>query len=197
MRTLRKKPKEYQAVCKKRTHKAFLVALGVLLAPLAAEASSWPQFWESLSHSDYIQSGHSGPVVYDFFDPNCIYCAESYKSELTSTQTGKLTVRYIPVGFLTPSSFGKAAAIMEAKDPVEALAMDMAGEVNGDTGGIAGIEPRPSVRDAIERNESLLRETGVDIVPDLVFRLPDGHVGMVRGVFPPFVLRDISLGRMP
>ncbi|MFA7657790.1 hypothetical protein [Acidithiobacillus thiooxidans] len=40
-------------------------------------------------------------------------------------------------------------------------------------------------------------QTGNDNVPDLVFRLPDGHVGMIRGLFPVSALDAIVAGQMP
>jgi thiol:disulfide interchange protein DsbG len=73
----------------------------------------------------------------------------------------------------------------------------MKGVVQNGTGGVRAIDPDAAARAGLQYNRSMLIETGVDIVPDLVFRLPDGHVGMIKGVFPDSVLRDIVHGRMP
>ncbi|MBU2766902.1 thioredoxin fold domain-containing protein [Acidithiobacillus ferrivorans] len=136
-------------------------------------------------------------MVYDFFDPNCYYCPAPYKMEQQFIQEGKLTVRYVPVGFLTPSSLGKSAAILEAPNPPVALAVDMEGVVQNGTGGVLAIDPDAVARAGLAVQPLDAHRTGVDIVPDLVFRLPDGHVGMIKGVFPDSVLRDIVHGRMP
>lgn len=136
-------------------------------------------------------------VVYDFFDPNCPYCAEAFQRELPFIQSGKLTVRYIPVAILTPSSLGKAAAILESQKPAQALAMDFRGVLQNGSGGIRSISPSAPVRASFERNLQFLLQTGNDVVPDLVFRLPDGHVTMIRGLFPASALQSIVQGQMP
>ena len=178
-------------------YKALSASLMLGFVPLAAHGASWVQYWRQLDHSAYVQVGHGPVVVYDFFDPNCSYCPAPYKLEQQFIQEGKLTVRYVPVGFLTPSSLGKSAAILEAPNPPTALAVDMEGVVQNGTGGVRAIDPDAAARVGLQYNRSMLIETGVDIVPDLVFRLPDGHVGMIKGVFPDSVLRDIVRGRMP
>ena len=117
--------------------------------------------------------------------------------KLPFIQSGKHTVRYIPVAILTPSSLGKAAAILEAQKPAQALAVDFCGVLQNGSGGIHGITPSAPVRAGIERNLRFLLQTGNDVVPDLIFRLPDGHVSTIRGLFPVSALQAIVQGRMP
>ena len=180
-----------------RWRKALIASITLGVVPIAAFGSSWTQYWRTLDHAAYVQVGHGPVLVYDFFDPNCAYCLTPYKMEQSYIQSGKLTVRYIPVGFLTGSSFGKAAAILQARNPQWALAVDMRGIAESGTGGIAPAMPTPAARHGLQFNQALLERAGVDIVPDLVFRLPDGHVGMIKGVFPGYAMESIAAGRMP
>ena len=180
-----------------RRHSSLVTAVLVVMMPVLTNAATWAQYWRSLAHASYVQIGHGPVLVYDFFDPNCAYCLTSYKMEQSYIQSGKLTVRYIPVGFLTGSSFGKAAAIIQARNPRRALAMDMRGIEESGTGGIVPAMPTTAMRYGLQHNQALLEQAGVDIVPDLVFRLPDGHVGMIKGVFPGYAMESIAAGRMP
>lgn len=176
------------------------VIFGVLLAlfpALAFAAGGWDRFWQELSSSTYIQVGSGKEVVYEFFDPNCPYCGQAMETEAPFISSGKLTVRYIPVPALEASSMGKAAAILESQNPQAALVEDLRGALHTGAGGIAGVMPTQAVRASLERNLGLLRQTGMDIVPDLVFRLPDGHVGLIKGIFPDFALTRIIQGREP
>ena len=58
----------------------------------------------------YIQEGHHGPVIYDFTDTNCPFCHLIYVVEARLIREGKLTVRYVPVAIIKPSSMPEAAA---------------------------------------------------------------------------------------
>ena len=169
----------------------------IFFSETALASGGWDHYWKTLATSTNIQVGHGSVLVYDFFDPNCPYCAEAFQRELPFIQSGKLTVRYIPVAILTPSSLGKAAAILEAQKSAQALAVDFRGVLQNGSGGIHGIIPSAPVRAGIESNLQLLLQTGNDVVPDLIFRLPDGHVGMIRGLFPVSALQAIVQGRMP
>lgn len=175
----------------------------IFFSETALASGGWHQYWKTLATSTNIQVGHGPVLVYDFFDPNCPYCAEAFRREIPFIQSGKLTVRYIPVAILTPSSLGKAAAILESPKPAQALATDLQGVMRDGSSGIRGITPSATVRAGIERNLQILLQTGNDIVPDLIFRLPDGHgladghVGMIRGLLPASALQSIVQGRMP
>lgn len=169
----------------------------LLFSGTALASGGWHQYWKNLGTSTYIQIGSGKTVVYDFFDPNCAYCAEAFKRELPAIQAGQLSVRYVPVAILTASSLGKAAAILESHAPAHALALDFQGVMQNGSGGVRAVTPSDQARAGIARNLRLLLQTGNDIVPDLVFRLPNGHVGMIRGLFPVSALDSIIAGQMP
>lgn len=138
-------------------------------------------YWQALAHTRYIQEGSKGPVIYDFYDPNCPYCHEIYtwlQNPITSQQ---VRVRFITVGFLTPSSAGKAAAILAASDPLAAMKIneDKFSTEGGPEGGIppASAAVQKKMRPALDFNASLLINKEAEVlgipgasVPFLVFR---------------------------
>jgi len=183
---------------RKTLRRLVVAALCSLAASNACASGGWHRFWGQLDHSAYIQLGNSKTVVYDFFDPKCPYCLDAFVKEMPFVNSGRIAVRFVPVGFLTPSSFGKAAFLLESPNPQAALFSDMRGVSRDDSGGVPALSsPSPGIRAALQHNQELLEQTGSDLVPDLVFRLPDGHVGMIRGDFPPYALQAISRGEMP
>ena len=64
--------------------------------------------------------------LYVLFDPNCVYCQMLYKEihRLDLIKDQKVQIRWVPVGFLKPSSKGMAAAIFNADNPLQALEKD-------------------------------------------------------------------------
>ncbi|WP_438266993.1 hypothetical protein [Igneacidithiobacillus copahuensis] len=95
-------------------------ALAATAAPLPpiTQGSYWNVIGQRLT---YIQEGTKGPVIYDFFDPNCPYCHGMYDEEQPLIRAGKLTVRYVPVAYLMPSSAPEAAAILQSPHRLSAL----------------------------------------------------------------------------
>ncbi|PKY11982.1 thiol:disulfide interchange protein [Acidithiobacillus marinus] len=163
--------------------------LGILLLQSAvsvAMASPAPSdedldYWQALAHTRYIQEGSKGPIVYDFYDPNCPYCHEIYTWLQNPIDSQQIRVRFITVGFLSPSSPGKAAAILAASDPLAALKLNENnfGTEDGPNGGIspASDAVQNKMRSALDFNASLLINKEAEVlgiqgasVPFLVFR---------------------------
>ncbi|RDU99478.1 thiol:disulfide interchange protein DsbG [Trinickia dinghuensis] len=76
-----------------------------------------------LERSHWIAEGNPDAkrIVYVFTDPNCPYCNRLWVDMQPWVKTGKVQVRNIVVGILTPTSYGKAAALLEAQHPRQAL----------------------------------------------------------------------------
>ncbi|BBF66695.1 Thiol:disulfide interchange protein DsbG [Acidithiobacillus ferridurans] len=152
-------------------------------------------FWQLMGKKlTYIQEGHQGPVVYDFTDTNCPFCHLLYVTEARLIREGKLTVRYVPVAIIKPSSMPEAAAILQADNPVAALqkaedaiakgmktgkpanlarATDAIGKASPKT--IAAIKK-------IEANNVFLQEIGVDDLPDIIYLPKKGKLGLITGL---------------
>jgi len=140
-----------------------------------------------MKQASWIRDGKSAHVIYVFFDPNCPYCHKVYEMLRPHVQRGEVELRWVVVGKLTTTSIGKAATILEAKDPTEAFYRNER-DFSQATGSFGGIEEEPVPReDTIRRlntNLALLNRTGFDAVPTLLFRTKDGKADIVRGAPP-------------
>lgn len=119
------------------------------------------------------------------FDPNCIYCHKTYKDLKGYVAKGAVKVNIIQVGFLKPSSLGKAAAILAAKDPAKALATDEKGfNVAAEEGGI-----KPDLSDSaavaqVKENNAWMQAQGIGGTPYLLFRDAEGKAHAIGGYDP-------------
>jgi thiol:disulfide interchange protein DsbG len=139
-------------------------------------------YWQALSHTHYIEEGSKGPILYDFFDPNCPYCHQVYTWLQNPIDNGRLRVRFIVVGFLTHSSKGKASAILAASNPLTALKQTEMGFTMTKAGPDGGIDPASAaviakMQDRLHFNKSRLQGKEFQIagapvvsVPFLVYR---------------------------
>ena len=95
-----------------------LAALETAVHPPLGEAA-----WKELEAGRWIADGNiSAPrIVYVFTDPNCPFCAKLWADARPWVDSGKVQLRHVIVGILTPTSRGKAAALLTDKNPSKAL----------------------------------------------------------------------------
>jgi thiol:disulfide interchange protein DsbG len=150
-------------------------------ATLAQAATS---MLADMGQASWIRDGKSPHVIYVFFDPNCPYCHRVYESLRPQVQRAEVELRWIPIGILTTTSPGKAAALLEAPDPTAALHQNEQ-HFSVETGGLGGISEEPLPRDEtlkrLDRNLALLRRSGNDAVPSLLFRDRQGEPYFIVG----------------
>jgi len=148
-----------------------------------------------IRQASWIRDGQSKHVLYVFFDPNCPYCHKVYEGLRKQVELGEVELRWIPVGILMTTSLGKAASMLEAKDPTAALHLNEQ-RFTTEGGTFGGIDeepvPRADTLKKLEANLALLRRTGQDAVPSLLFRTRDGKSHFVRGAPPPAMLERIA-----
>ena len=73
--------------------------------PGSADSTAWRQ----LEASHWIADGRDGArVVYVFTDPNCPYCNKLWSEARPRVAAGKIQLRHVIVGILTPTRPGKA-----------------------------------------------------------------------------------------
>ncbi|MBN6739406.1 thioredoxin fold domain-containing protein [Acidithiobacillus sp. MC6.1] len=173
----------------------FLVPPLVAAAPNGAVQDAAPLL-QRLDHAHWIAQGHGPHVLYVIFDPNCPYCHVLYDELQPRIQPDQLTVRYVPVGYLAPSSFGKAAAILEAKNPLAAIQKNETGfNVTSHDGAIPEILPNTASTNALHSNMGILKATGQKIVPTLIYTRRDNTVKIIKGTPDqadlPAVLKEI------
>lgn len=147
-----------------------------------------------IQQATWIRDGKSAHVIYVFFDPNCPYCHKVYEMLRPQVQRGEVELRWVVTGRLMATSIGKAAAMLEAKDPTEAFYRNERG-FSQETGSFGGIEEEPAPReDTLRRlnaNLALLNRSGFDAVPALLFRTNDGKADIIRGAPPAAFLEKL------
>ncbi|MGC8478139.1 MAG: hypothetical protein ACP5NP_17450, partial [Acetobacteraceae bacterium] len=99
-------------------------------------------------------------------------CHRLYERAVPLLAAGKLRLRVVMVGFLKPTSFGRAAAILMAADPAAALAADERDfDVTHEEGGIAPATAiPPAIHAAVAADTALLARTGEEATPTLLWR---------------------------
>ncbi len=161
-------------------------------ATKAAQQSALTKILRAAKDAGWIAEGNGPRLVYIFFDPNCPYCHKLYQESRTWVGRDGLQLRWIPVGILMPSSAGKAAAILEAKDPLAAFREneDKFGSAPR-FGGIAEAPPSQATGKRLQQNTMLFKQTGMPGVPVILFREASGSVRIVEGTPSPRLLDEM------
>ena len=108
---------------------------------------------------------------------------------------GKLQLRHVMVGILTPTSAGKAAALLGAKDPASALDAHERGHVASNAKTLASGRPKPlgdegvkplatvppELSTRLDANAQLMASYGLRATPALVWKDARGAVQMRQG----------------
>lgn len=153
--------------------------------------------WGQLEKSHWIADGRgSAPrTVYVFTDPNCPYCNKLWADARPWVDAGKLQLRHVMVGILTPTSAGKAAALLGAKDPAAALDAHERGHVASNAKTLASGRPKPlgdegvkplatvppALAAQLDTNANLMASYGLRATPALVWKDAGGAVQMRQG----------------
>ena len=135
--------------------------------------------WDALGKTEWIGDGDPAAprVVYAFTDPNCGFCHQFWAESQPWITAGKVQVRHIMVAILSPSSEGKAAALLAAPDRRAALT---AHETQLAGGGVKPLAPIPTaVLEKIAANNRLMGQLGLVGTPSILYQ--DAH-GVVRNV---------------
>jgi thiol:disulfide interchange protein DsbG len=175
----------------RRSSKQSASVLSLLLAALvlgsSASARADLSTWQKLQRSTWVSQGPKNPhhLIYVVMDPNCPYCHDLW-TLLRARYAKGLQVRYVMVGFIAANSPGKAAAILEAPNPSQALDENELnwGDMANDMGG--GIKPKnemtPDTGMSLMVNEQLIRSLGVEGTPALIYEDRGGHTHVVQSV---------------
>lgn len=138
-----------------------------------------------IGQATWIAEGKGPHVVYVFFDPNCPYCHKVYENTRARVKSGKLQLRWIPVGILVATSHGKAGAILGAKDPLKAFYQNEDHyDRSAGGGGINEDLVTPAVDKKLQANADLLARTRVGAVPLMLFRTDNGTPILIQGSPP-------------
>lgn len=154
--------------------------------------------WGQLQNSRWLADGadKAPRTVYVFTDPNCPYCNKFWSDARPWVDAGKVQLRHVIVGILTPTSPGKAAALLASKNPEAALATYERGQMTATAKGLAAGRPRPlgdegmqplssipaAIQAQLDANEKTMAELGLRATPAVVWRDAKGAVQMRTGV---------------
>jgi thiol:disulfide interchange protein DsbG len=153
--------------------------------------------WSKLESSHWIEDGRKGAprTVYVFTDPNCPYCNKFWADARPWVDSGKVVLRHVMVGILTPTSAGKAAALLADKDPAAALTAYERGHMDQNGKSIASGRARPlgdaglkpltdipaDIQARLAANERLMASLGLQATPAMAWRDASGAVQMRTG----------------
>lgn len=160
-----------------------------------------PTLLDEAEQATWIAEGHGQKVIYVIFDPNCPYCHLVYTE--SQPYLRDFQFRWIPVGILTPTSAGKAAAMLEAHDRKRALAENEDHFVHA-RGKLGGLPPllhaSNQTRLDLASNEALLLKTGMQVVPTILFLDRQGQVKVIKGAPAksdfPSLLQEVAGGSL-
>lgn len=153
--------------------------------------------WSKLEKSHWIADGREDAprTVYVFTDPNCPYCNKLWADARPWVDAGKVQLRHVMVGILTPTSAGKAAALLGDKNPAAALDAYERRHVASNAKTLASGRPKPLGDDSLkplsvipagiaaqlDANAALMASYGLQATPALVWKDAKGGVQMRQG----------------
>jgi len=142
--------------------------------------------WNSIQKTTWIQQGDvkSPHKLYVIADPNCRFCHQLYDDLQTEINNGNVAVRWVLIGFLKPSSKGRALAILAADDPLKAMSINEKGfnDAN-EEGGIPPLaEASPSAQQALDNNMNFMIANRLTATPIILYKAQNGVVNELSGL---------------
>lgn len=137
--------------------------------------------WRQLEKSTWIGDGKkTAPrIVYTFTDPNCPYCNKFWKDARPWVDAGKVQLRHVMVAILGPTSPGKAAALLAAKDPQAALTQHEQQHAKGGTQALNQIPP--AIQAKLDANQQLMQQLGASATPTIFYQDASGNLQKLQG----------------
>ncbi len=175
-------------------------------APAPARQAAAPVRWAELEHAGWIADGRDDAPrkIYVFTDANCPYCTKFWSDARPWVESGKVQLRHVMVAVISPTSVGKAAALMTDPDPAKRLAGYEQAHAFGVARMMAGgpkqsledpkLQPLAQVPDAVKAtlmaHERLMNRLRLQGTPGIAWRAPNGEVAAQVGV-PPGQLESV------
>ncbi|MCW4150282.1 thiol:disulfide interchange protein DsbG [Halomonas sp. 18H] len=143
------------------------------------------ELWQEMDNRHWVRDGdkEAPRIVYTFSDPNCPYCRQFWEDAQPWVESGEVQVRHLMVGILKADSPEKAAAILNADNPSEALAEHYR------SGAMPSIESDEQSEEWVSNNTQLLRDSQLHATPATFYQDDNGDVHSVMGAPSPNKLR--------
>lgn len=179
-------------------HLVTLLSLSLMVASTSTAAGERmadvaKKMLNNIDQATWISDGKSTHVAYIFFDPNCPYCHSTYLNTRDAVKNNAIEIRWIPVGILTATSYGKAASIMDAKDPLTAFYQNEDHYARGEGGGgiDEALDGTEKTQKALKMNAELLQLTGFNALPSILFHDKNNQAVIIQGAPSPEKLKII------
>lgn len=158
-----------------------------------APKTNYQQFLPLLQKSAYVADGPGAGkpvrnVIYAISDPNCPYCHMTWQALRPYVAKG-LEIRWVMTAVLGGDSANKAAQILSAKVPLEAL--DKEQKAFGQEAPSA-YPVSAGVREKLNENMALLTKMGFGGVPALIYKDSKGNWTAINGAPQPEKLDEIA-----
>ena len=147
--------------------------------------------WNELEHARWIADGRDDAPrrIYVFMDANCGYCVKLWAQSRPWVDAGKVQLRYLMVGVISPTSGGKAATILADRNPsarLDAYERAHAFGVAPHAMGHPDVEPLDPIPPALGRllDDHLRLMVGLSLrgTPGIAFRALNGQVATRPGL---------------
>lgn len=170
----------------------FALILTAVPTAIPADAAPPDTILADASKTTWIAEGKGQRVVYIFIDANCPSCALLYRNLRTLIEPQDLQIRWVPVAVVNPTSLGKAAAMLQAPDPLAALRLNEE-KYHGETysGGIEEDIPTAETEQKLRANERLFNKLDIPVVPTMLFEDKNWRTVIIQGALSPVALRKV------
>ena len=140
--------------------------------------------------------------IYVVGEPNCSICHKLYADLEPFVKKGDLSIRWIMTAFLRPDSVGKAAAILQSKDPAVMLSQDedhfnMKTE-EGSLTALPADKITDATKDALKANMEFMAKNGIRGTPAMFYMDTEGQAKRIDG-YPQEKLETLmqSIAKLP
>ncbi len=148
-------------------------------------ANKFAGMWTASKKATHIQIGHGPTVIYDYFDPMCMYCFTLFNTESTLIREGYLTVRYVPIGTVRPQTSPYIDAwILQSSDPKTRLEqyarLIISDNQRGDFRNLPRANPSAATTASLAKDINIMARYHMTGVPVVVYR---GQNGLVHAFY--------------
>jgi thiol:disulfide interchange protein DsbG len=149
------------------------------------ELVSAPQnekIWQKLESAKWVLDGDKDAkqIIYTFTDPYCPYCQKLREIADPYIVKGEVQLRHIMVGILQEDSIQKAAEILGADSPEQALQQHIQHADNNSTE--LNDEALINGTLLVEENNQLMEQLGFMATPTSIYKDEKGHVRLIEGM---------------
>lgn len=144
--------------------------------------------WSQMESSTWIADGaRTAPkVVYLFSDANCGYCNLFWEQARPWVKSGKVQLRHIMVGVIREDSAAKAATLLAASNPEDALQKH---EQAGKSSTLQAMSSIPAdIQVKLAANMKLMDDMGLSATPAIFYKDEQGHLQQQQGAPQPEAL---------